>query len=307
MKNRVTITMSQAQIHQNLHHISENFKGILLDAWGVFWGGNDMGILPGTKETMEELVSRGKTVGILSNSTQLAAKEIHKFNLHGLVEKKHFHFLITSGDLTRSIFLNQKLPFRTPHKKFWLFGRLHPRFSSHEAIFQDTLYSETVEIEKADFIYINIPHIHGEDQENPEVFHDEIKLLKRKDLPMVCPNPDRFAHEDKPPKAVVRQGGIAALYEKMGGRVYYIGKPYMNAYSRAMEYFHQKQIFDPREVLMIGDNPETDIRGARNFGMAAALVTKTGIMADRISEQGWPHAIHHLLPSDYPDFFMEKL
>ncbi len=247
-----------------------------------FSGGNSFGLLPGSKEIMEKLVSTGKVVGILSNTTQLAAKEINKLKLHGLIQGKHFHFLITSGEVARHIFLNEKLPFVTSRNKFLLFGGVLPKFSSHEAIFQDTLYSETSDIDEADFIYISIPHINGEDQENPELFREEINKLRLKNLPMICPNPDHFAHEGKPPRAVVRQGSIAVMYEKMGGQVFYIGKPHNKAYNIAMNHFEHYNITKPQEILIVGDTPETDIRGARSFGMSSALVTQTGIMADRI-------------------------
>src|SRR5689334_7212805 len=121
-------------IFSGITQVAKNFRGILLDAYGVFWGGNDIGLLPGSKEAMEKLVSEGKTVGILSNSTQLAMKEKAKFQSNGLIEGKHFHFLITSGEIARSLFLNEKLPFETIFNKFFVFGATHPRFSSHEAI-----------------------------------------------------------------------------------------------------------------------------------------------------------------------------
>ena len=130
--------------------------------------------------------------------------------------------------------------------------------------------------------------------------------LKRKDLPMVCANPDRFAHEGKPPKAVVRQGSIAAIYEEMGGQVHYIGKPDNQAYSIAMKSFLQLEIFNPAEILMVGDTPETDIRGARQFGMSSALITQTGMMADRISRQGWENVMRNLSANDHPDFFIGR-
>src|SRR5580704_17412030 len=101
-------------IHPGLTPISDQFNGILLDAYGVFWGGNDIGLLPGSKEIMQKLVLKGKIVGILSNSTQLASKEINKLNAHGLVQGTHFHFFTTSGEVARDIFLNEKLPFETP-------------------------------------------------------------------------------------------------------------------------------------------------------------------------------------------------
>ena len=129
---------SSLQIEPNILQISKDFKGILLDAYGVFWGGNEAGLLPGSKGAMERLVANGKMVGILSNSTQLAEKEVNKLAQHGVLVDKHFHFLITSGELARRIFLNKELPFPTPHNKYWVFGQDHPRFSPHHALFQDT-------------------------------------------------------------------------------------------------------------------------------------------------------------------------
>lgn len=287
--------------------ISDRFNGVLLDAYGVFWGGNEFGLIPGSKEIMEELVTRGKIVGILSNSTQLSSKEIKKLNLHGLFFGKHFHFLITSGEVVRDILLNKKLPFETPRNTYCLFGGPHPNFSSHETIFQGTSYIETLNENEADFVYISIPHINGEDQINPELFRKEIEKLKMANLPMICPNPDLFAHEGKPPRAVVRQGSIARIYEEIGGQVFYIGKPYSMAFSFAMSYFQKHNVINPSEILMVGDTPETDIRGARNFGMASALVTHTGIMADRISQSGLRGALNALSFFDIPEYFLGSL
>lgn len=295
------------EVFPGIARVSDPFKGILLDAYGVFWGGNDFGLLPGSKDVMEKFVAIGKIVGILSNSTQLASKEINKLHLNGLIQGKHFHFLITSGEVARNIFLNEKLPFETPGNKYYLFGGVHPKFSSHQAILQDTIYSETSDINEADFIYISIPQINGEDQINPELFRKEIEKLKTKNLPMICPNPDQFAHEGKPPRAVVRQGSIARIYEEMGGQVFYIGKPHHKPFAIAMSHFQQHNVTKPKEILMVGDTPETDIRGARRFGMSSALVTQTGIMADRISHNGLERALKALSPHDSPDYFIGRL
>ena len=180
------------EIFPSLTHISQGFNGILLDAYGVFWGGNDYGVLPGSKDVMEKMILNGKIVGILSNSTQLASKEIDKFGRHGIIQGRHFHFLITSGEIARYIFLNRELPFATPRNTFWLFGGIHPKYSSHEAIFQDTTYRETVNINDADFIYVSIPHILGEDQVDSELFREEFLL------PRNCKKPFRVLFESCP-------------------------------------------------------------------------------------------------------------
>lgn len=296
-----------SQLSPNLESICEPFDGILLDAYGVFWGGNEIGLLPGCKETMERLVASGKIVGILSNSTQLANNEIEKLKKHGLIQGEHFHFFITSGTVAKQIFLTEDLPFPTPNKKFYLFGKPHPKFSSHQALFKETLFQETMDIQQADFIYISVPHIDGNDQIAPLVFKGEVEVFKDIKLPMICTNPDHFAHEGNPPQVVVRQGSIAAMHEEQGGQVFYIGKPSDKMYVAAMNSFLDFGISNPEKVLMVGDTPETDIRGARNFGISSALIIKTGMMANRIAQQGLEDALRDLQMNDSPDFFIEYM
>lgn len=294
------------QIFAGITRVARPFKGILLDAYGVFWEGNACGLLPGSKEVMEQLYASGKIVGILSNSTQIASKEMEKLAAHGLVQGKHFHFFVTSGEMGRNMLLHDKLPFETPRKTFWLFGGDHPKHAYHEAIFRGTSY-RTSPLHEADFIYINVPHLHGEDQTDPELFRKEVERISRHNLPMICLNPDRFAHEGKPVRAVVRQGSIARMYEEMGGKVYYIGKPGLEAYKQAMREFEKYAILTPQDILMVGDTPETDIRGARLFGMFSALIMRTGMMAERIAHEGLESTLFKLSFDDYPDFFLERL
>lgn len=294
------------EIFPGILRIAESFKGILLDAYGVFWGGNACGMLPGTKEVMEKLVCMGKIVGILSNTTQLGFKEIMKLQAHGVTQGKHFHFFVTSGDIGREAFLHGKLPFDTPRRTFGLVGKASPKHPSHEPIFQGTTYRETVDMDEADFLYILVPHIHGEDQTDAEVFRKEIEGLRKKNLPMVCLNPDQYAYEGNPPRAVVRQGSLARMYEEMGGSVVYVGKPSPGGYRVAMRYFEKDMDISPTDVLMVGDTPATDIRGARLFGMPSALVLQTGMMAEPIARQGLEHVLSILSPNDLPDYCLER-
>lgn len=54
-----------------LESVCEPFEGVLLDAYGVFWGGNAIGLLPGCKETMERLIAKGKIKGIFINEIDI--------------------------------------------------------------------------------------------------------------------------------------------------------------------------------------------------------------------------------------------
>lgn len=304
-KNRIDHLMS-CVVHKNVGDIASPYKGILLDAYGVFWAGNAVGEISGAKAAMENLIKNGHIVGILSNSTQPSSKEVSKIAKQGFLLGTHFHFYVTSGDVATHTFSQGKLPFPTPNKKFWVWGGEHPAYGFPGHLFQNSSFTQTEDLSEADFIYVSIPHRQGEDQLDPEVFREEVKRVAGHKLPMVCVNPDRFAHEGNPPKAVVRQGSIAAIYEEMGGNVFYMGKPHESAYLHAMEEFIKRGIQDVKEILMVGDTPETDIRGAKNIGMRSCLLVDTGIMAERIGKQG-PQVLEKLSGSDRPDYFVRSL
>ena len=289
------------KLHNSILNVADGYEGILLDAYGVFWGGNAVGLFPGVLETLSSLVSKGKIVGVLSNATQLPLAEMEKIAKTGLQHQTHFHFYVTSGDIARSIFMKGDLPFSTPKKKYFLFSGVHPRYSSPYTLFKESLFQETDQLEEADFIYLSTPHLHGEDQTDPELFRKLVEAVAPSKLPMVCANPDRFAHEGKPARTVVRQGSIAAFYEELGGTVFYIGKPSRLSFEVAMKQFNHLGITDPAKVLMVGDTPETDILGANRFGMASALIIETGIMKDRKLELQPQLTPTHLIKKLAPD------
>lgn len=289
------------KIHNTIADIAQKYRGVLLDAYGVFWGGNAYGALLGAKEEMARLVEEGKIVGVLSNATQLGGQEAQKVGAQGIFQGKHYHFYLTSGDCVRLLFSQEKLPFSTPKKKFWVFGGDHPRISSFQHLFSGSVYSKAETLEDADFIYIGVPHIAGEDQTDPELFRAEVQEIKRRvNIPMVCANCDLFAHEGNPPQLMVRQGSIAQLYRECGGEVFYVGKPWPFVYEQAMRLFQERGIADPKEVIMVGDTPETDVRGAVAFGMDAALILETGVMQTR----PFPYNLNQ---EDHPHYFIKRL
>lgn len=288
----------------SFQELANRYDGFLLDAYGVFWGSSEIGVLPGAADAMAYLVSHGKHVGILSNISQPAAKEKEKLRKHGIYEGIHYHFLLTSGEVAKDLLSRGSLPFSTPRNTYCLFGSIHPRFGSHHQIFEGTKYREVDNMKDADFLYISIPHIDGVDQEDPEVFRPMIQSVKL-DIPILCVNPDRFAMEGSPPHAVVRQGSIAQMFAEEHTDVYLIGKPSKIIYEAALQYFPLD--IRKEKILMIGDTPETDIRGAHGVGLDAALVTKTGVMTNLLEKQGAASVIDQLPLSDRPDFLLERL
>ncbi len=91
-------------------------------------------------------------------------------------------------------------------------------------------------------------------------------------LPAICCNPDKLmlTRDGLQPAP----GSIAAIYEEMGGKVTWIGKPYAGIYEFAL-----RRLGNPRRVLCIGDSPEHDVAGGRGAGLSTLLVHQ-GVSAD---------------------------
>jgi ribonucleotide monophosphatase NagD (HAD superfamily) len=71
-----------------------------------------------------------------------------------------------------------------------------------------------------------------------------------------------------------------------------------------MNNFISCDIKKPEEILMVGDTPEIDIRVAGRFNMPSALITQTGIMADR---NGLKRSLEGLAVEDFSDYFIKRL
>lgn len=70
-------------------------------------------------------------------------------------------------------------------------------------------------------------------------------------------------------------GAIARIYEELGGKVHWIGKPYREIYMLAISRWTNAEA---GRIVCIGDSIEHDIKGAGDMGLASVLV-RTGILA----------------------------
>lgn len=253
--------------------------GIILDAFGVFWAGGNEGFYPGSLTVFERLAQKGVFVVILSNGTMLSSKAKSKYASSGL--KDFFYVdLLTSGEITRQFFLDEEklleLGLKAPRKTYWVYKSQHPLYGSpHVEIFKGTGYIRVENLEAADFIYVGIPHVEGQDQKNSKIFENEIDELVLSNKPMVVANPDRFVQEGNG-QLFVRQGEIGRLYELAGGKVFVLGKPSKVAFEAAISVLKEKGV-SRDSIWMVGDNVETDIMGGNNYGIRTLLVVETGV------------------------------
>ena len=88
-------------------------------------------------------------------------------------------------------------------------------------------------------------------------------LKKHTKLKMICTNPDLIVHRGS--KVEYCAGSVAAIFEKLGGKVVYFGKPYPEIYNFCIK--------KNETVLAIGDNIRTDIKGANKMKFDSLLIT----------------------------------
>ena len=93
---------------------------------------------------------------------------------------------------------------------------------------------------------------------------------------MICTNPDLIV--DRGDKRELCAGSVALVFEKMGGDVIYFGKPFPEVYNQSINNKGKK-------ALSIGDNLNTDIKGA-NLLNYDSLIISNGIHKDEIKKEG---------------------
>ena len=99
------------------------------------------------------------------------------------------------------------------------------------------------------------------------------KYLNKK---MICTNPDLIV--DKGDRRELCAGSVAMVFEKMGGEVIYFGKPYPEVYNQSFDNTNKK-------TLSIGDNLNTDIKGANLLNYDSLLISN-GVHKNEIKDKG---------------------
>ena len=109
----------------------------------------------------------------------------------------------------------------------------------------------------------------GLEEERPDVddYRCDLERWADRDVHMHCLNPDRLVIRGGVPEACA--GAIADIYEGLGGRVTWYGKPHEAIYAHAL---HHAGNPPPDEVLVIGDALQTDALGAARMGFDFVFV-----------------------------------
>ena len=104
-------------------------------------------------------------------------------------------------------------------------------------------------------------------------------------LPFVCANPDLVV--DVGALRLTCAGSIAAEYERLGGEVFWAGKPHPAAYRTALQRAGELRGSTPdlNRILAIGDAVRTDLAAAQGLGVDGLFVA-AGIHSEVLRADG---------------------
>jgi HAD superfamily hydrolase (TIGR01459 family) len=234
---------------RELNHLSEVldlYDTFIIDLWGVMHDG--IKLKEKALEAISQLKINSKKIVFLSNAPRPRSTVID-FLLKMKMDKKYLSNVMTSGEAAMQAINQNKFG-----KKFFHLG---PERDS--SIFEKVKENKG-EIEKCDFILCT--GLFEEHEDNMEYYKDFLQKYISKQL--VCTNPDLIVHRGNEEEYCA--GYIAKIFETLGGKVTYYGKPHKEIY---------KMCFKPNEkVLAIGDNLRTDIKGANNLNKDSLFITQ---------------------------------
>lgn len=244
-----------------LADIADRYDAFLIDQFGVLRDGR--GPYPGAAATLVRLKDQGKRIVILSNSGKRSAENDRRLVDLGFVAGSWDWFL-TSGEVAWQILKKEGAQASGRPRKCLLISR-----DGDLSPLNGLDLERTENGADADFVLLA-----ASEGDLLPLSHYEALLAPaaRRGVPCLCTNPDKVMLTKT--GNAFGAGRIAELYEELGGKVRWIGKPFADIYDFALDFLGRP---DPSRVCAIGDSIEHDIAGAAGAGIGAVLVT-TGIL-----------------------------
>jgi len=223
-----------------LKKIVNKFDLFYIDIWGVIHNG--IKLYEEAVNVLSKLDELGKEYILLTNAPRPNSDVINFLKKMGLDDEKSSK-VYTSGQGSLNFLNNEKKESKFfhigPERDFGLFKKFN------------SLKKDNIE----DVDYLLCTGLF--DEEGTLEFYKNL-LSPFKDKGMVCTNPDLIVDRGE-----IREycaGSVAKVHEEIGGKVKYFGKPYPTVYQKSSNLKNKR-------VLCIGDNLNTDIKGAniQNF------------------------------------------
>ena len=241
---------------KGIRSIVDEYDVFFIDIWGVLHNG--LNLFQNSVEVLENLEKNKKQYVLLTNAPRPNFTVIEYLKKMGLDEKKAQQ-VYTSGQaaLDQLKTMNPKSFFHIgPPRDFDLFKTFENQ--------------KEEKIDSCDFLLCTGLF---DNHESELIFYERL-LLDHTKKKMICTNPDLVV--DRGEAREFCAGTVAKIFEKLGGEVKYFGKPYPEVYEKAFNNLRGKK------VICIGDNLNTDIKGA-NMQNFDSLLINNGIHKNELS------------------------
>jgi len=233
---------------KKLEHLEEIYKSydtFIVDLWGVMHNGIKLN--DGAIKTISNLKKKNKKVVFLSNAPR-PNKDVIQFLKKLKMKDDYLKYVQTSGEVALKSLKNK------------IFGTkfFHLGPERDVSLFEGLEKNKTT-IENSEFILCTgLFDLHEHDLS----FYKNL-LINSLSKKLICTNPDLIVHRGK--KIEYCAGTVAKIFEDMGGKVIYFGKPHRAVYDSILT--------DGEKTFVIGDNLNTDIRGANNLKLDSLFIT----------------------------------
>ena len=234
---------------RELNHLSEvynNYQTFIIDLWGVIHNGVTLN--PKALEVVEQLTRNSKKIVFLSNAPRPSAKVI-SFLLKMKMKSEFLSNVMTSGEAAMYSINKNKFG-----KTFFHLG------PARDNSLYEKVEDNKTDIERCDFILCT--GLFDEYENDIEYYKNYLKKYTSKQL--VCTNPDLVVHRGNIEELCA--GSVAKVFEELGGKVTYFGKPHKEVYDMCFS--------SSEKVLAIGDNLRTDIKGANNLNIDCLFISE---------------------------------
>ncbi|GJL95137.1 MAG: haloacid dehalogenase [Hyphococcus sp.] len=261
--------VSNLQTITGIGPLSSNYDAMLCDAWGVIHNG--VALFDGVADALVRFREECGPVIILTNAPRPSSIIPGQLDRLGL-PRAAYDAVVTSGDATRNEIIR-----RLPKPAY----RIGPE--KDDPLFEG-LDIDFVELEGAGFIVCT--GLVDDQHEQPEDYHDVLQAAAARNLEMICANPDVVVNWGG--RMIWCAGALAQIYERLGGKVIYGGKPHDPIYRLAFEAVSaaKGRAVEKSRILAVGDGLNTDILGANHAGIDVLMVA--GARGVNETEDGVP-------------------
>jgi HAD superfamily hydrolase (TIGR01459 family) len=240
----------------SLSQLAPSYDAILSDVWGVVHNG--VTAHPEAVDALRRYRAAGGRVVLITNAPRAAAPIIGMLDAMG-VPRDMYDGVVSSGDVTRVMIA----PYR---------GKIIHHVGPPSV--DDSLYEGLGIIRgpAEEAVAVVVTDLDTDD-DTPELYKDRIKVWLKRQLPLICANPDRVVEHGG--RIIYCGGALADLYEASGGRIKMAGKPYRPIYDDALKMAEAAagRSLDRAKILAIGDSVRTDAIGAANAGLDLLFIT----------------------------------